>query len=778
MLLSITFVKVAILFGQALSTEVHLNNGLKSDLLTRITYSEGGKTDITYKATPLYTIGSSLSNPNLPFIIDTVQAIITNDGFGNTSTTTYSYEGGKYYYNNAFDRKFAGFAKVTKTDSVGDITKTYFHQGDSTNSAIGEYLDHSSKIGKPYRTEISDASGNLYSKTISKWENYDLGSGRNFVKLTQKIDSSYDGNATHKDKAETYYYNNTNGNLTQKIQWGQVNGLDDGTFTDTGSDKFSTLYSYASNPALNVIGLYSQVTTLDQVGNTVKESRYYYDGLALGSAGKGNLTKEENWKDSSNYINTQKSYNAYGLVTQETDPRGKITTYAYDSYNLYPATVTNSLNQATQYTYDYSSGKVKQTTDPNGFIFQTIYDGLDRVIGEKQPDLTTPSTLVTKSAYVYTDTANAVSVKKTDYLDATTSVDSYSYFDGLGRIIQTRKEAEVANNISVKDFVYNNRGLLQKESLPYFSSGTAKTTATADNTLYSTYSYDPLTRITSTANAVGTITNAYDDWKVTTTDAKGTQKDLYKDAYDRLIQVGEHNGASTYTTTYNYDGAGNLTKITDASGNVRNFTYNALGQRLTAEDLHAPVDTTFGTWTYAYDASGNLTSQLDPKSQTVNYTYDNLNRQLTEDYTGSTGTEATYAYDTCVNGKERLCSVTNSASVESREYNALGLTSKETKTINSVNYVTQYTYDRQGNQTLITNPDSSQVKYLYNTAEQLEQVQRKESTDAGFINVVTNFNYSPMEQPTTISYANGAATTNTYDSTKLYRMTAMLMLNF
>ncbi len=152
---------------------------------------------------------------NLPFIIDTVQTLTTDDGFGNTSTTTYTYEGGKYYYNNAFDRKFSGFAKITKTDSVGNVTKDYYHQGDATNSAQGEFSDHSSKIGKPYRTETSDASGNLYSKSISKWENYDLGLGRNFVKLTQKIDSSYDGNTTHKDKAETYSYDNTNGNLTQ-----------------------------------------------------------------------------------------------------------------------------------------------------------------------------------------------------------------------------------------------------------------------------------------------------------------------------------------------------------------------------------------------------------------------------------------------------------------------------------------------------------------------------------------------------------------------------------
>ncbi len=457
------------------------------------------------------------------------------------------------------------------------------------------------------------------------------------------------------------------------------------------------------------------------------------------------------------------------MVTQETDPRGKITTYTYDSYNLYPATVNNALNQATQYTYDYSSGKVKQTTDPNGYVFQTVYDGMDRPIAEKQPDLAAPATLVTKSAYVYTDTGAPTSVKKTDYLDATTSVDSYSYFDGLGRIIQTRQEAEDANNFSVKDFVYNNRGLLNKESLPYFGSGSSRTTPSAVEGLYSVYSYDPLARITSTTNAVGTVTNAYDDWKVTTTDARGNAKDLYKDAYDRLIQVGEH-GSTTLTTSYNYNGRGDLIKITDALGNIRNFTYNALGQRLTAQDMHASSDTTFGTWTYTYDASNNLISQLDPKAQTVNYTYDDLNRPLTEDYTGATGTEVTYAYDTCVNGKGRLCSATNSAATEAKEYNALGLVKKETKTISAVNYITQYDYDQAGNQTLITNPDNSQVKYLYNAAGLLEQMQGKEAADPGLSDVVTDFDYSPLEKIIYQADANGTSTTNTYDATKLYRL--------
>jgi RHS repeat-associated protein len=931
---------------------VYLHDGVVPDLLSRITYSQGGSTSVTYKATSQYLDNAGqLLNPNLPLKIQTVQSLTADDGFGNTSTTNYSYEGGKYYYSTAFDRKFAGFAKITKTDPQGNVIKTYYHQGDTTNSAMGEFNDNSSKIGKPYRIEIYDAAGNLYSKTINKWEgtdpdlpsstnlvgywnlnegngttandtsgngnngtlhnmdnsdwvtgkagtgldfdgtndyvsiphsaslnasnyltvsawvnprvvsggyiaekqsswhfqvanyagvdgrldltlykngsSYDTissssipanawtfvaftyskddsthkpklyingtettyalqqalpanylvdtnaneinvgrygsgvayyngiiddtriysriltpaeitalynnpgilgGNGRGFLKLTQKIDSSYDGNASHKDEAETYVYDDTNGNLTGKTQWGEVTGSNDGTFTDAGNDKLATTISYASNPTLNVIGLPSQETTLDQNSNKVKESKYYYDTLALGSADKGNLTKEENWKSGTNYINAQKSYNSYGLVAQETDPRGKVTTYAYDSYNLYPVSVTNPLNQVTQYSYDYSSGKVKQTIDSNNFTFQTVYDGLDRAIEEKQPDLTTPSALVTKAAYVYTDTANAVSVKKTDYLDGTNSVDSYSYFDGLGRLIQTRKEAEGTNNFSVKDLIYNNRGLLNKESLPYNSTGTAKTTATSDSTLYSTYSYDPLERITSTVNAVGTVTNAYDDWKVTTTDAKGTPKDLYKDAYGNLIQVDEHNGGSTYTTTYNYDRAGNLTKITDALGNVRNFTYDGLGRRLTAEDLHTSSDATFGSWTYTYDNNSNLTSTLDPKNQTVNYTYDDLNRQLTEDYTGQAGTEVTYTYDTCVNGIGRLCSVVSVSETEAKNYNALGLISGETKTIDSVGYPASYTYDRQGNQTLITNPDSSQVKYEYNSAGLLEKVSTSEDS--------------------------------------------------
>src|SRR6185503_11576367 len=102
-----------------------------------------------------------------------------------------------------------------------------------------------------------------------------------------------------------------------------------------------------------------------QSSNKVRENKYYYDVQSLGSVTDGNLTKQEMWKDSTNYVDIEKTYNTtYGIVTQEKDGRDKTTDYSYETYNIYPATVTNHLSQATSYTYDYSSGKVKQVTDP------------------------------------------------------------------------------------------------------------------------------------------------------------------------------------------------------------------------------------------------------------------------------------------------------------------------------------------------------------------------------------------------------------------------------
>src|SRR5262249_15155935 len=155
----------------------------------------------------------------------------------------------------------------------------------------------------------------------------------------------------------------------------------------------------------------------------------------------------------------------------------------------------------------------------------------------------------------YTDSATPGSTYtlQTDYLSSATSSTLYKYVDGLGRDLQARKLAKGNNNYSVKDWTYNNVGLLKSESLLYLASSSARASATSTANLFTRYTYDGLQRKATIVNSVGTTSNAYDRWTVTTTDANGNFKDYTKDAYGNLATVAEYYATSSATTTYAWD---------------------------------------------------------------------------------------------------------------------------------------------------------------------------------------------------------------------------------
>lgn len=761
----------------------------RADYLKTITYPTGGATAVEYKPTTQFRDSNNqMLNPKLPNMWWAVSKITNSDGIGTSTISNYSYENGRGFYNNAYDRKFAGFEIISKT--VGNqVTKTYYHQGNSNDSRFGETGDDYAKIGKPFMVEVYDANGRLFSRTENLYGTSTIAnvgdpsgfvnSSPRYVFQSGKIEESYNQfDSTHKDKATEYVYSTTTGNVTVIKDWGEVISNSNissstPTFSDTGTDLASTTISYVSSTTPYIIGLISTSTTYDQSANKVKETRSYYDNLSIGNVNNGNETKRETWKNGSSYASTTKAYDGtYGLVTRSTDPNSNVTTYTIDSNNLYVATSTNAKNQTTGYTYDYASGKVKSTFDPNNKLYTTTYDAFRRPLTINIPDSTSGS-LVTKTSYTYTDsgTPGSTKVQKTDNFNSSTSTNSYTYFDGLGRILQDRKQVEGDNTYSVKDRTYNNIGLVASESLPYFASSTSRSTATTTNALYANYLYDTLFRLATTVNAVGTTTTIYSGWTATTTDARGNNKTFIKDARDNLVNVVEYISTSTaYITTYQYDLNSNLTKITDASGNIRNFTYDGMSRRLSAEDLHAVGDSYFGTWSFSYDDVGNLTQKIDGKSQTINYTYDSLNRPLTEDYTGQSGTEMSYTYDGCSNGIGRVCTASSTGSLVSNLYNTLGLISEATSTINSTKFKTTYSYDRQGNKTFVLNPDNTQIGYEYNNAGLVEKVISKKSGSSASTTIST-FDYSPVGQITTQVFGNGATTTNTYNQNQLYRLT-------
>lgn len=145
----------------------------------------------------------------------------------------------------------------------------------------------------------------------------------------------------------------------------------------------------------------------------------------------------------------------------------------------------------------------------------------------------------------------------------------------------------------------------------------------------------------------------YNGEVTTVTDQAAKIRRSRLDGLGRLVKIEEMQNASTVyaTTTYGYDGRGNL-KTVSQPGQPRTFLYDGLS-RLT--DATNPENGHIG---YQYDLASNLITKTDGRFTTT-YTPDPLNRPVTRSYTGTPATPTvSYAYDTATNGAGRLASVT------------------------------------------------------------------------------------------------------------------------
>ena len=741
------------------------NGQMQQDVLATTTSSKGGSTTVSYGLTT-----QTSANTQLPYALLTVNSITDHDGRGSNERTDYAYSGGlQYLPSNVYDRKFAGFASTTET-RPDKTTVRYYHQGTLMQTALGEQSNGYAHINHPFREDVFTPSGTSVQKTFYRWDPYTNASST-LILLGRKLEQNYASNGTHRDKDTDYAYATSTGDIIRINDFGEVSGNSNGTFSDISGDSRTTRFTYAASSSV-FMSVPIQKTLLDNSSATSTDTKLYYDSLAFGSVGRGNQTMQKDWISGDTYASTTRAYNTYGLASSSTDRGGNLTSYVYDSFNLYPATSTNASSQSTRFTYNYSNGKTATTTDPNTAIAKNMYDGVGRLTEMYQSDTSNPSTLVTKATYTFTDSTSTPSlIRVTQYLNSATTTDTYTFYDGLNRPIQERKSTETAGTYATTDRIYHRVGNLASTTLPYFSSGTSLTTATSTTALYTEFLYDPLGRPTKVSNSVGSTTNTYGKWTTTTVDPNGSIKEYLLDAYGNLSQVVEH-ATSTATTTYTYDAAGNLALITDAASSTRAFTYDGLGRRTGAQDLHASGDATFGSWSYSYDDVGNLTSQTDPKAQVITHTFDALNRMVTEALSGS-GVQITNTYDSCTYGVGRLCSASSTAALNAYEYDVLGRTSIATSTVNGTGYATVYGYDRQGNQTSITYPDKREVSYVYNAAGLMNSVSTK-PVGGAYSSVLSATTYAPDGKPLTKLFGNGVETTYTYDPLLQYRLTRML----
>ncbi len=717
--------------------------------------------------------------------MQTVSAVETNDGNGHSSTTQYDYAGGFYHTG---EHDFRGFNHVKVTGPAGAITETWFHQGNDIAVDVNDpNVSAGYMKGKPYRVKSSDSSGHVYSETTTSYAQDTTAPWFNppmeAISCTDDSGPCTNGKQTkvrYADATGAPYYDSY-GNLTREDQYGD---------TGTSSDDRTIIRSFYPNATSWIAGLPATETIYSGIGtggSKVSESRFYYDNAANYNTApaKGNLTKAERWLDTAGaYLTTTMTYGTYGNLITTTDARGNTASICYDAGATFPQGVTNPLSQQTKTEYygmnwntacgaapaGYGGsglyGQAKSMTDPNGSQTKTSYDTFGRKSLVTYPDgswsgISYNNYGAVGAQHIRTDTAAGLT--------------GWTYFDGLGRTTKEKKTGP-DSKVTVVETRYNSQGMADQTSLPYFEG--------IEAARYTTFTYDPLGRLTQTTNPDGTVATAdyATPWEVKSVDANNHQRTERRDAYGRLIEVKEFTGTSSSptvyaTTTYEYNELGNLKSVTDAKGNKTSMRYDSLGRKLAMSDpdMGRCGDLTvlspnssfpwYSTpcWNYEYDASGNLIRQQDGKGQVIWFQYDALSRLRQKDY----GTQKTigsgdvvYSYDAGTNGIGRLSQVSDLSGSSAFSYDAMGRVIETGQGVGGTMYTTKTQYDSAGRVYAIAypdNPDVYSVQYEYN-GPVLKRVYE------GAINHVQYSGHNGLGQPGTATFANGVTTTYTYSN--------------
>ena len=250
------------------------------------------------------------------------------------------------------------------------------------------------------------------------------------------------------------------------------------------------------------------------------------------------------------------------------------------------------------------------------------------------------------------------------------------------------------------------------------------------NGLVTTLAYDARQRLTS--RVVGSETTGFE--------------------YDGVGQLTRLTRADGSALNYSYDAAHRLTQISDALGNKIVYTLDAMGNT-TGEDIVDPAGTLVQTRRSEYDALSRLAKDIGAASQTTQYTYDAVGNP-----TGTTDPLAhshTQTYD-ALNRLAQRVDATGATTRISRDAR-----DNPTAVTNPRAHATQYTYDGLDNLTKEISPDRGTITTTYDDAGNSLIV-----TDARGAKHTTS--YDALNRPIQRSYTTVKGVTATPTTTWLY----------
>lgn len=599
-------------------TTSYLYDGLNR--VTSKTLPEGNKFTYSYDAygnvlteTRVPKAGQGMSNTVTTYTYDPVWHKVETVTDARNNITTYTYDATKgtlssitkpdpdgagpfsapvisYTYN-------ARGQVLTKTDAVGE-TKYVYH---ATNETLTSVTEDFGGLGLTTQygyngygdvTSVTDPEGNVASHVFNAVR-----------RKTQTTLPDPDG-AGSKSSPVTKFTYDDNGNLTKvenKLDalWQTTN------MTYNYSDKLATKLDPLSHLTTYAYDDLDRLSTVTDAESRITNTTYDAVGNIL------TITKAFGTPDARAET---RAYSNNGMMTNRTDSRGKVTTYAYDSFDRLKQV--NYPTRLETMTYDAVDNMLTFRTKASQTITYT-YDNLNRRVTKSVPGqaLTT---------FGYDERDRLVSAAYSGTLgagDAMLGSWTRSYDDANRMLNETRPDGKSVSNL------YDNNG--------------NKTQVTYPDNWYAQYAVDNLNHlITVKENDADTLVSyGYDQLgrKTDTTFGNGAAQTRVFDIAGRL-ESQQDNLTTSNTVSFGY-GYNNVNQKTSAQVSDITFLWTPA---LTSNLGYGAANTinqypSVGGITYSYDNGGNLTSD-----GVFTYVYDYENRLTSA--TSST-TSVTFKYD-------------------------------------------------------------------------------------------------------------------------------------
>ncbi|MGI9595192.1 MAG: DUF6531 domain-containing protein, partial [Acidimicrobiales bacterium] len=305
------------------------------------------------------------------------------------------------------------------------------------------------------------------------------------------------------------------------------------------------------------------------------------------------------------------TYTPGGRLATATNANGHAVAYRYDGGGRVETVILPG-DREIRYLYDASS-RVTAVVSPTGLRYETGYDELGRVVL-----LRSPAGVETRFTYDRNGTVTSTQ----------TGDDNPTTFDVDALVLNQATDANSGSAESEYDGRYNlvrwvdQEGNATKHGYDLADQLTSTADALGRTTLVA---YDEVGRVAKIGDPSGrTFTSTYDDGDrlIAMTFGDGSSQSLRYDNLNRLREVSDigRKGKTLGTATYDYDEAGNLTRVEEADGDVIGYEWDLVGNRT------ALIYPDGSRVSYHYDELGRMVSARHSEQGVTRYRWDDDSR--------------------------------------------------------------------------------------------------------------------------------------------------------